>query len=235
MFGWQLNAPSRGSRECGDDDEERTVIRFPALSATVGLLCLLGVGWAGGRAAAQETVAMPSPTIGIVDVDKIIQDSAAAKDVRTQADKFRQSLQQESTTEENALRATQQQIEQQRKTLSQDVLAEKARAFDSSVAEFQRKELARRRAFEKSFNTAMGQVQQAMLEAAQKVAAAHGANVVLPRAQVMLFDEKMNMTKEIIAAMDKALPHVEFPPPKVETDGAAPAPAPAAAEPKKKN
>ncbi|WP_158240505.1 OmpH family outer membrane protein [Telmatospirillum siberiense] len=177
----------------------------------------------GGAAApapatAPVAAAMPSPVIAIIDVDQILQESMAAKGVRGQADKYQQTFQNEMSKEEATLRSTQQDIDQQRKTLSQDAFAEKARAFDASVAEFQRKGLARRKAFDKSFNTAMGQVQQAMLEATQQIASRHGATVVLPRSQVVLFDDKMNITKEIIGAMDKKLPHVDFPAPKVEAE-----------------
>jgi Skp family chaperone for outer membrane proteins len=175
---------------------------------------------AGGSATAS---AISPPVIAIIDVDQILQESVAAKGVRTQADKYQQTFQSEMSKEEAALRATQQEIDQQRKTLSQDAFAEKARAFDANVAEFQRKGLARRRAFDKSFNTAMGQVQQGMLEATQQVATNHGATMVLPRSQVVLFDDKMNITKEIIVVMDKKLPHVDFPAPKVEAENDNPA------------
>jgi Skp family chaperone for outer membrane proteins len=139
--------------------------------------------------------------------------------------------------EDKALRATQQEIEQQRKTLSPEALTEKARAFDLSVADFQRKDQGRRRALEKSFNLAMSKVQQAMYEATRKVATAHGANIILPRGQVVLFDDKMNMTKEIVALMDKALPTVDFPQPQIEPESALPATAaqtPAQLAPSKK-
>ncbi len=177
-----------------------------------------GAGAGGATGAAAATI--PMPVIAIVDVDQILQESVAAKGVRAQADKYQQSFQAEMSKEETALRSTQQDIDQQRKTLSQEAFAEKARAFDGSVAEFQRKGLARRKAFDKSFNTAMGQVQQAMLEATQQIAASHGATMVLPRSQVILFDDKMNITKEIIVAMDRKLPHVDFPAPKVEAENA---------------
>ena len=196
-----------------------------------GVLFLLAAPFV---ALAEETASVPTPVIGVVDVDEIQLEALAAKAVRTQADKYRQDFQQQGATEEATLRATQQSIEQQRKTLSPDALAEKARAFDASVADYQRKELARRRAFEKSFNTAMSKVQQAMFDATRKVAMAHGANIILPRGQVVLFDDKMNMTKEIIALMDKALPMVDFPPPQLEAE---PGQQPTAPQtpPKKKN
>lgn len=187
-------------------------------------------------ARAEETAAIPAPVIGVVDIDEIQRESMASKALLVQLNKYRQEFQQESVAEDKALRATQQEIEQQRKTLTPEALTEKARAFDLSVADFQRKDQARRQALEKSFNLAMGKVQQAMFEATRKVATEHGANIILPRGQVLLFDDKMNMTKEIVALMDKALPTVDFPQPVIEP-GAAPQQQPPAqaTPPKKKN
>lgn len=183
-------------------------------------------------ALAQGGPPLPVPVIAIIDVDQVQLEALAAKAVRTQADKYRQDFQQQGVAEEAALRTQQQAIELQRKNnaLSPDALAEKARAFDSSVADYQRILQARRRAFEKSYNTAMAKVQQAMVDATAKAAQAHGANVILPRGQVVLFDDKMNLTKEIVALMDKALPVVDFPAPQIEAE----TPQPAAQQPPKK-
>ena len=185
-------------------------------------------------ALAQGGTPLPAPVIAIIDVDQVQIEALAAKAVRTQADKYRQDFQQQGATEEAALRTQKQSIEQQAKSnaLPPEALADKARAFDSSVADYQRKEAARRRAFEKSYNTAMSKVQQAMYEATGKAAQAHGANIILPRGQVVLFDDKMNLTKEIIGLMDKALPTVDFPAPQIEAEAPQ---QPAQPQPKKKN
>lgn len=185
-------------------------------------------------ALAQSGTPLPTPVIAIIDVDEVQLDALAAKAVRAQADKYRQDFQQQGQAQEAALRTEKQAIEQQAKSnaLAADALGEKARAFDASVADYQRKEAARRRAFEKSYNTAMAKVQQAMVDATAKAAQAHGANVILPRGQVVLFDDKMNLTKEIVALMDKALPTVDFPPPQLESETLQPA---AQQPPKKKN
>jgi len=188
-------------------------------------------------ALAQGSTPLPTPVIAIIDVDEVQLEALAVKAVRVQADKYRQEFQQQGQAEEAALRQQQASIEQQRKNnaLSPDALAEKARAFDASVADYQRREAARRRAFEKSYNTAMAKVQQAMYEATGKVAQVHGANIILPRGQVVLFDDKMNLTKEIIALMDKALPAVDFPAPQIEAEPQQTQQQPAQPQPKKKN
>lgn len=191
-------------------------------------------------AMAQGGAPLPTPVIGIIDIDEVQLEALAAKAVRTQADKYRQDFQQQDTTEEAALRAAQQAIEQQHRAMSpealadkktQDAFSEKVHAYEANVADYQRKKLARVRAFEKSFNQAMGKVHQAMIEATGKAAGEHGATIILPSGQVVLFDPKMNLTKEVIAMMDKTLPTVDFPAPQIE--GAAPPPPPAPV--KKKN
>jgi outer membrane protein len=188
------------------------------------------------------TAPVPVPTIGVVDVDEVLQQASVAKMVRAQAEKYRQDYQQQSVTEENNLRTVQQSIEQERKNLSSleladktrsQALAERVHSFEASVADYRRKELAWRQALEKSFNQAMVKVQQAMNQAMVKTAEAHHLNLVLPRGQVMLFDPKMNITKEVIALMDKALPSTDFLPPEIATE--APPAAPAQSVVKKKN
>ncbi len=203
------------------------------LAGPLSAVVLAGLLWLPAATAKAQEVSPPAPTTGaaalpapvivVVDVDQILQESVAAKSVRSQADKYQQSFQDETSKEETRLRATQQEIEQQRKTLSPEAFAEKARAFENSFGDYQRKVNARRQAFSKSVSIAMGHVQQAMLEATQQVTVARGANIVLPRTQVMLFDDKMNATKDIIAVMDKKLTHVDFPAPKVEPEAAPPA------------
>ena len=198
------------------------------------LLAVLVFASLGGAPVLAQQATIVNPVIGVVDVDEIQQEALAAKAVRSQAAKYRQDFQQQGSSEESTLRTEQQAIEAQRKTLAQDALAEKARAFDAQVADYQRRELARRRAFEKSFNLAMANVQKVMNEAIGTVAMSHGVNVVLPKSLVLAFDDKLNMTKEVIAIMDKKLPSADFPAPQIENEPAANA-AQTKTPPKKKN
>ena len=57
-------------------------------------------------------------------------------------------------------------------------------------------------------------------EGIMREAEARGFTMVLPRTQVILFDDKMNITKDVVVAMDKKVPHVEFPAPKLEMEAA---------------
>jgi Skp family chaperone for outer membrane proteins len=166
-----------------------------------------------------------NPVIAVVDIDFIMRESAAAKSVRAQAEKYRKTFYEEDSKAEASLQAQQQQLEQQRKTLSQDGFAAKAQEFDRSVREQQLKSQARGQAFEKSFNAAMTKVQDQMIRATGEIASQRGATMVMSRQALLMLDDRMDITKDIIVVMDKRLSSVDFPEPKVEMPSAQSGPA----------
>lgn len=175
----------------------------------------------------QGATTPPAPSIAVVDVDGVLQQSTAAKSARTQIERYQQSYRDEVEKKESALRAKQLELQKQSQTLSQEQMIERARAFDGDVAAFRREAEMKGRALDKSYGSAMEKINKALIETVGEVAQAHGANVVLPRTQVMLYDEKMNVTKEVIEGLNQRLPDVTVPAPQVEA-------APGAAAPKKK-
>lgn len=202
------------------------MMRFWRLGALLGGAAL-AMQWllVAGAAAAETgspTTLPTNPIVAIVDIDRIMAESAATKSINAQAERYRKSFTEQDGKEEATLHATQQSLEQQRKSLSQEVFAEKLREFDRQVAEVQRMELKRSRAYDRSFNTAMAKVQETMIQAAREVAQAHNANVVVVKRAVLFYDDRMDITAEIIALMNRKLPTTEFPPPKIEADAGPP-------------
>lgn len=186
----------------------------------LGAGCLLAATMATTGPAFSQTV--PAPAIAVVDVDGVLQQSTAAKSARTQIERFQQNFRDEVSREEAALRNRQQELQKASKTLTPEQMAEKARDFDASVAEFRRKAELRSRALDKAFGTAMSQINDSMIEVVRAAASVHGANLVLPRTQVMLYDESINITREVADGLNQKLPNVTVPAPRIE-DPAAPA------------
>lgn len=188
----------------------------------VGFIGIAAIGFPFA-AGAQQAAPQSSAVIAVLDVDQVIHDSQAGKSVMGQAEKYQQTFVQENTKEEGDLRTAQQDLanEQQKKVMSQEAFSERVKEFETKVGEYKARSFAREKAFQKSYNAAMSLLQKGMLESAQEVAQSHAFTMVLPRTQVILFDDKMNITKDVIVAMDKKLPHVDFPTPKVELEPAA--------------
>lgn len=179
----------------------------------------------------EQAAAAPAATtlsIAIVDVDEVMKNSVAAQSMRTQIEAFQKTFRDEIAKEESKLRARQQELQKLAPKTPPEQMAEKARAFDKEVADFRNKAELRSRALDKSYSDALETINKAMFEAISDQAAKNGNNIVMSRAQVMMFDETMNITKGVIEDLNKKLDKVTVEKPKVETPAA-----PAAAKPQK--
>lgn len=206
-------------------------IRMHAQPVLAGMLSLLVAAAVVDNARADDTTAAKAapakpaaanaaPVIIVIDTDKIRRESAAGKSVDQQAEVYGKTFEDQNRADEAGLRTTQQEIQKAQGTLPQDQFAEKARAFDQKAGEVQRAELKRRQAFEKSFNAAILKVQQAMIDATRDVATAHNADVVVRSQALLFYNTNWDVTSEVIDLMNKRLPKVDFPPPKIEPDAA---------------
>jgi len=176
---------------------------------------------------------VPAPIIAVVDIQTILRDAKAAQGVRAERDRFAQSYQSEFAAKEKSLRDSDQELMRQRSILSPEAFAEKRRAFEQNVAQFQRDVQGRRRALERSYGQAMTQVQAALIKVADEIAQEVGANMVLTKSQVFLLDPKMDITATALERLNGRLSTVAFPEPQVEA-GQQPATPPAKATSKKK-
>lgn len=148
------------------------------------------------------------PVIAVVDVQKIMQESEAAKSVQTVIESRRDEYQKEIGGLEEKLRTAEQELRKQQTVLSPDALANKRKGFEKQVADVQRTVQARKRALDAGLNEAMGAVQKAMLDIIADVSREKGANVVLARHQFVIIDTKLDVTDTVMQRLNARLPRV---------------------------
>ena len=189
------------------------------------------------------SVAAPMPlTVLVVDVQALLQNSKAAKMVRDQIEQKRSEYTKEISHQEETLRAERDAIQRQQASLSADALNQKGHEFQQKVNDLERNVQGKRQALEKSNGEALSKIQEEMLKIIADIAKQRKANLVLQRADIVLFDQSFDVTDEVLQKLDEQMPTltVNFvaptPPPPSPTAAATPpaATAPAPAKPKKK-
>ena len=151
---------------------------------------------------------MPGPVVAVVDIDRIRENSTAAKSVRDQLEKHRSTFQDEISKQENELRNAEQDLNKQRSVLSLDAFNQRRQQFEQRVADVQRQVQSRRRQLETAMANSMTEVNKAVVDAVQEVATSHGANLVLPKSQIILVDKAMELTEDVLTMVNKKLPNV---------------------------
>ena len=185
-------------------------------SAFFGSAILLGVAvavlsiGASSIATAQDRL----PSIGIVDVQKVLRDSQASRSLQPQIEKLRKNYQSSLRKREAELRKASQELQRQRAILSPQAFAKRRNAYEETARKAQVDFQQRKRQLDDVYGAAMRAIQKSMVVAAAKVAEERKFDIVLPKSLVLLADQKLDITGEVLRRIDKSLPSITLGPAK---------------------
>jgi Skp family chaperone for outer membrane proteins len=192
-----------------------SILKFQLAFAAAGLL-LLGGGAASAQQAQQPAppaldaqANLPPAVVGIIDYQKILRDAKAASSIRGQVEQRRKTYQDEITAQEQRLREQDQALVKQRTVLSPEAFTTKRREFEKEVAEVQRKVQERRRQLDEVTALALNEVRQAIIEVVSELAEVKGFNLVVPSSTVLVFSPRIDVTADVLLALDQRLPDVK--------------------------
>jgi Skp family chaperone for outer membrane proteins len=194
---------------------------FLAVAAVAfGVLLAPAGAWAQTTAPAAPAEAAPAPAaatippvIGILDTEAVVLGSTAGKSLTQQANALLKQLQDASQKQEDALVAQAKALDAKRSAnppISQaDYVAQRQQlqgADDKIRSDFDKNHEA--------LNARVDKARQSLLQAASKViqdvAKARGLNLVIARTSLTLFPEQWNITNDVVARLNKALPGIKL-------------------------
>lgn len=146
------------------------------------------------------------PGFGILDTQKIMTESLAARMVLADRERYQGAYQGETAGQEQKLRTEDEALLKLRSTLNPEELSHRQQAFQQQVTEFQKQVQSKRRRLERSFAKAMADIQSVLIRLAHGVARERGMGAVFYRSQVFLFDPRFDITDEVLIRLDKELP-----------------------------
>lgn len=152
----------------------------------------------------------------IVDIQQAQRESQPGRDLAGRRDKYQQDFQNEFTSARQSLQRQDQELAKQKGTMSQEAYDQKVKALEQQVMAFQRRTQVAVRALEKSTDTAMSELMNAILTITGEIASEMGANLVLPKQQVVLHEPRMDVTAQVIERLNRRHPTVTFPVPQME-------------------
>jgi Skp family chaperone for outer membrane proteins len=150
----------------------------------------------------------PSPVIMLIDMQRILDESAAAKSVQKQLETQRAKFQSKTESEENELRQAEQDLDKAHDQMAADVYAEREQQLRQRFLAVERHVQARRKVLDQGFTDSMNEVRSSLLDIVQDVARERGANLVLTKQQALWADKEFDVTDEVLDRLNKKLPQV---------------------------
>jgi Skp family chaperone for outer membrane proteins len=169
-----------------------------------------------------KSSAPPTAVIGIISIPDIMRAASAAQQVEHVVGERRQQLNQDVQKEQAVWREMQQQLANQRTSLTPEQIRAKERDLQERITDAQRKFRDRNRIIQEAVQYSLAQIERTLSAVVQQVAASHGMNVVLHRSQIALNMSDFDVSQEVVNQLNKILPSVLIPPDGVSPSAIAP-------------
>jgi len=183
--------------------------------------------------------ALVPPTIAVVDMQRVVVESAAGRSIQSQLEGERRKIRDQISKLEEELKNGENELRRQRSVMSPDAVNEQAQALQRKQADAQRIVQERQEAFSKGSNDATNVVLDNMRDIVQTLSAERHVGMVVRKEVVLsMSDKNMDITDDVIQRLNTKLPSVTVtipPPGALAADPAtgAAGPAPAATPPAK--
>lgn len=180
------------------------------LTSALTTLTLSSAVYATAKTEAKPAAAAGSASlIAVLDVNKILTDSKAAKGLNDQMEKLRVKYETEISKKEEALRAEEKQLTEQSAKMKEADLEKRKKAFEASVADLQKSVMTQQNQLNQGAQDAMDKIRETVVNISKDIAATKGYKYVQPAAAFLYFDAADDITAETVARLDKDLPEVK--------------------------
>jgi len=158
----------------------------------------------------QQAFAQQAPLkIAVVDMERVLRNAVAPKSIREQVKNFRDKYKTEVQKEEALLRQSNQDLAQKQSLLSPDAFKAERRKFEQKVLEVQKKVQQKNLSLQNAQNDAQNKVKIALRDTVLSLSKDRGYSLVLRNAQTIVVADQLDITKDVIAGLNKKLPSIK--------------------------
>jgi outer membrane protein len=154
-------------------------------------------------ALAADAPAAGGQTFGVVDMNKVMQVTSAAKDILSQLEAKRKEYQGQISKEEDSLRSAEQEIVKQKDTLTKEAFDAKRKAFEEKYLSGQKLVQDRKRILDQAYNTSMTNIRREAAKIVANIAQEKHYSAVFTQDAVMISTPDLDMTDTVIERMNK--------------------------------
>lgn len=158
---------------------------------------------------AQESPGKEYPSVAIINLQKVLKESAAARTIRPQMVNLKKTYEAKYKKTEADLRAVSQTLKSERSILSPEVYATRRQEFKNRVTAMQREVQSINRALDRGLAVAMGKIHSAVRKITRDLAGERSLKLILSQRGVMFLDPKLDLTSEVIKRLNEKLPRVK--------------------------
>ncbi len=147
-------------------------------------------------------------SIAVVDVQLILNESSAGKNIQTQLEAHKTKFLSEISQQEQKLREDEKTLSGQRTSLAAEEFAKKAREFEEKLTGTRRQAQERKKALEDAANKALARLRDEIYSVVQGISSEKGYSLVLSRQSVVLSSKDLDITPAVLEKLNKTVSEI---------------------------
>jgi outer membrane protein len=147
--------------------------------------------------------------IAVVDFQRILTESTAGKSLQKQLDDAQKSFQDDMRKQDQALQATQAQLNKDEGKNSSDIIQKKA-DFEKKVVEARQDAAKKKDNLEKAANTAVNELRSQAAEVIGDMAQKEKFSLVLNKGTVIMAEKSMDITDDVLKGLNAKVQKIDL-------------------------
>ena len=149
-------------------------------------------------------------SIGVIDLAKIIETSAAGKDLQAKFKTLKEAVQKEAVAFEKDLQSKEQTLIKDRKSLDEKAFNEKKSTFEKDLKKKKEDVMSKNVNLEKAKNEALKSIQTKVAQICADIASEKKIEIILDRSSVVIAQQSLDLTADVIKKLDDTLKTVDL-------------------------
>ena len=155
-----------------------------------------------------QNIALASQ-FGVLDVDKIIQESSAVVDIQKKVDTKKITYEAEINKKQSQLESEQKKLEDKKITLSKEAFEKEIKNFEKKVDDLKTYIDRKQNSLKKASIDAMSKVNDKVKTIVSDIAKEKELDVIIPTSQTLYFKDELDITAEVLSQLNKKITKVD--------------------------
>ena len=151
----------------------------------------------------------PNTSIGVLDLNRVLLDAKAAKKAAEEIDKIAQEVENELIKSDEIMISEQNKLIESQPIMAPEAFELKRKEYEEKVQNYNIERQNKLISVEKLVETSRNEILDELKPILEEMSETKGITVILEKGTVLLNAETMDITDEVIKALNKKLPKIE--------------------------
>jgi outer membrane protein len=147
--------------------------------------------------------------VGILDVEKIVKESSAMRDIQNKITKRQDEYQKEVTKKQDELEAEQKRIEGKKNVLSKEAFEKETKGFEKKIDDLKTFVDKKQNSLKKASMDSMSKVNDKIKDIIADIAKEQDFDIIVPASQTLFYKDALDVSSEVLKRLNKKITKVD--------------------------